>query len=136
MRKIANADELENELRHILGYVRQTQSPSRARVASELRGLADRIAVGDGFETPGPERKQSLAGAFATIKDNALMAYKNANSGHYRTAASYLAWVAHELDRVLTAANHPSTLGYKLSGLLRKLQAKDFATLNPDFDYQ
>jgi hypothetical protein len=43
MRKIADADELEIELRRLLAYA-QTDKPSRSRLASELESLRARVA--------------------------------------------------------------------------------------------
>ena len=42
MRKIADAQDLQAEISRLLAYS-QGQNPSRERLASELRGLADRV---------------------------------------------------------------------------------------------
>jgi hypothetical protein len=44
MRKIAAPQDLQTELRRLLAYSQEHQ-PSRQVVASELRGLADRVAA-------------------------------------------------------------------------------------------
>lgn len=43
MNKIADADELEGELRRLVAYAQSAQ-PSRSRIAGELRALSARLA--------------------------------------------------------------------------------------------
>lgn len=44
MKKIASPQDLRSELQGLLEYA-QTEQPSRERIASELRGLAERVAA-------------------------------------------------------------------------------------------
>jgi len=45
MQKIASPQDLQAELRRLLAYCHGPGLPSRARLSSELRGLADRVAT-------------------------------------------------------------------------------------------
>ena len=44
MKKIASPAELQTELRRLLAYS-QSEKPSRAKLAAEMRKLADRVAA-------------------------------------------------------------------------------------------
>jgi hypothetical protein len=48
MEKIASPQELTSEIKRLLAYVRNTEHPQRAYVASELHGLAGRVAARGG----------------------------------------------------------------------------------------
>lgn len=50
MQKIASPTELQSELRRLLAYCGGPEKPSREKLASELRDLADRVAME--FDTP------------------------------------------------------------------------------------
>ncbi len=45
MRKIASPEELQSELRRLMAYCGGPEKPSRAKLATELNGLADRMAA-------------------------------------------------------------------------------------------
>ena len=62
MNRIADADELETELRRLVAYA-QSEQPSRSRIASELRSLSARLAA-QGYERQasfGSDNKAKLA---------------------------------------------------------------------------
>lgn len=47
MRKIADAAELESELRQLLAYTQSEEHPSRSHIAAELERLSERLASTD-----------------------------------------------------------------------------------------
>lgn len=60
MRKIASPQDLQVELHHLLAYCRGHQ-PSREKIASELRGLAERVAGKTANDLPERELEQALS---------------------------------------------------------------------------
>jgi phage gpG-like protein len=83
MRKIADTNELQSELRRLLAYA-QSNQPSRARIASELRSISTRLAGAEqGYEGEGEEFYQLM-------KDDWVGAKYNKKSGHGSVRAGVL----------------------------------------------
>lgn len=81
MPKIADADELERELRRLLAYS-QTDEPSRSRIASELLDLSGRLKTADIEDEGDP----AVLGGQERINEAVDDIYMSA--GKARTAAS------------------------------------------------
>jgi hypothetical protein len=81
MNKIASPQDLRHELRTLLAYAR-TRAPSRARIASALSDLAERVAADTSDEMSPGERSE-----WKVITKNVDRATKGNTSLHARNIA-------------------------------------------------
>jgi len=82
MPKIANTDELQQELRRILAYTHSEQ-PSRTRIASELQDLGDRLSkTAELNPAPTLGGEEAIIMALDEIYAAALKAKVSASSGN------------------------------------------------------
>jgi hypothetical protein len=116
MHKIADADELETELRRLLAYT-QTEEPSRSHLASELHGLSLRVAEEGSKRTYG-KQVNAITDAISALRRDLEKAVEEGGEGRGDTI---------EAHGVKGMGNKPWTKTFKDSDALQVWVEKNSA---------